>query len=166
MQKRYECFTPTYRQKRRWSDRTVEISLPLFPTYVFCRLNYLLMGKAISTPGVIKIVGFGGKPAEVDVKEIDALRLLAESHFTREPWSYLPDGTPVVVKTGPLTGVRGIIRQDDSHKRLIVSVTLLQRSVAIQLDEGTVVSEDPDFNPGRALRQPESDLAFSLLSRT
>ena len=165
-QKGYECFTPTYRQKRRWSDRTVEISLPLFPRYVFCRLNYSVIGKAISTPGVIKIVGFGGKPAEIDVEEIDALRLLAQSHLIREPWNYLPNGTPVNVETGPLTGVRGIISQDGNNKRLVISVTLLQRSVAIQLDENTVVSVIPDFKLNQSLLYTESNIALTLLRRT
>lgn len=165
-QKGYESFMPTYQQKRRWSDRTVEISLPIFPMYVFCRVSHSAIGKAISTPGVIKVVGFGGKPAEIDVEEINALRRLAESQCMREPWNYLPDGTPVIVETGPLTGVRGIICQDGKNKRLIISVTLLQRSVAIQLDEGTVVSVAPDFRKGRNPLTLESDIAFSLLRRT
>jgi transcription antitermination factor NusG len=139
-QKGYECFTPTYQQKRRWSDRTVEISLPLFPSYVFCQLDDSLIGKAISTPGVIRIVGFGGKPMAIDVEEINALRLVVLSHFAREPWSYLPDGTPVIIETGPLTGVRGVVCQGSNNKWLIISVTLLQRSIAVQLDRDTVVS--------------------------
>ncbi|HKX32302.1 MAG TPA: UpxY family transcription antiterminator [Blastocatellia bacterium] len=165
-QKGYECFTPTYREKRRWSDRTVEIRRPLFPNYVFCRLDYSVIGKVVSTPGVIKIVGFGGKPAEIEVEEINALQLIAQSHFVGEPWNYLPDGTQVVVETGPLTGIKGIICRDGAKKRLIISVTLLQRSMAIQLDEGTVVSVVHDFKKSRSRLQAESDLALSLLKRT
>src|SRR5215510_9576130 len=73
-QKGYEAFTPTYRQKRRWSDRTTEIELPLFPRYTFCRLH----------PGALgKIVGFGGKHAEVAPEEIEAFRVLAKSNCLR-----------------------------------------------------------------------------------
>jgi transcription antitermination factor NusG len=165
-QKGYECFTPTYRQKRRWSDRTVEIELPLFPTYVFCYLNPSVMGRVIATQGVTKIVGFGGKPAEIAVEEIEALRLLTSSNFLREPWRYLPDGTHVVVETGPLAGVQGIISPSENGRRLIISITLLQRSVAIQLDEGTVISVAADHRESRARHSIESDLAVRLLRRT
>src|SRR5262245_27690043 len=105
--KDYECLLPTYRQKRQWSDRVVELELPLFSTYVFCRFNPSALGKAISTPGVTRVVGFGGRPAEVEVKEIEALQLLAQSCLLREPWSYIPDGSVVQVETGPLAGVQG-----------------------------------------------------------
>jgi transcriptional antiterminator RfaH len=161
-QKGYECFTPTYKQRRKWSDRTVEIDSPLFPMYVFCRFSSSVIGKAISTPGVTKIVGFGGKPAEIAAEEIGALQLLAQSHFLREPWKYLPDGTVVLVETGPLAGVQGIVSQDD-NSRLIISVTLLQRSVAIQLDEGTIVSVVSDMKVSRTKLSTESDIAFRLL---
>ena len=99
------------------------------------------------------------------MEEIDALRLLAKSQCVREPWNYLPDGTQVIVETGPLTGVQGIICQDGKNKRLIISVTLLQRSVAIQLDEGTAVSVLPDFKKSRNPLHPEADIAFRLLRR-
>jgi transcription antitermination factor NusG len=161
-QKGYESFTPTYRRRRRWADRTVEIELPLLPMYVFCRLNSSAMGKAVTTPGVVRIVGFGGKPAEILMEEINALQLLARSPLLREPWRYLPDGTMVLVETGPLAGTRGIISHDDNCRRLIISVTLLQRSVAIQLDENTVVSTIPGYGGNVGA---EADLAVSLLKK-
>jgi transcription antitermination factor NusG len=162
-QKGYECFTPTYRLKRKWSDRTVEIDLPLFPGYVFCCFSHSALGKAISTQGVIRIVGFGGKPAEVAVEEIEALQLLAQSDVLREPWKYLPDGTPALIETGPLAGAQGIICTDEDRRRLIISVTLLQRSVAIHLDEGTMISVIADSNESRARLSGESYLAVTLL---
>jgi transcription antitermination factor NusG len=165
-QKGYECLTPTYRQKRKWSDRTVEIDLPLFPTYVLCRFNSSVLNKAISTSGVIRIVGFNGKPAEVAVQEIEALQLLMQSSLLREPWRYLPNGTQVLVETGPLTGVEGIIHQDDNYRRLVISITLLQRSIAIQLDENTIVSVVPGPKGSRAKGRAESDIASSILTKT
>jgi transcription antitermination factor NusG len=100
-QKNYECFTPMYRLKRKWSDRTVEGDSPLFPGYIFCRFSPSVLGKAISTRGVIRIVGFGGKPVAIDVEEINELRLVALSHFAREPGNYLPDLTPIIIKDRP-----------------------------------------------------------------
>jgi len=163
--KGYECLLPTYRQKRRWSDRIVEVELPLFPMYVFCRFNPSALGKAISTPGVTCIVGFGGQPAEVKAEEIEALQLLAQNSLLREPWAYIPDGTLVQVETGPLTGAHGIICSGKDRRRLVISVTLLQRSVAVQLDENTVVSVVEAPEKSKAVLSHESDLALKLIPR-
>jgi transcription antitermination factor NusG len=161
--KGYECFLPTYRQKRRWSDRVVEVELPLFPMYVFCRFNLTAFGKAVSTPGVTRIVRFGGQFAEVKVKEIEALQLLVRSNLLREPWAYIPDGTFVKVETGPLAGIEGVVSSGDDKRRLVISVTLLQRSVAIQLDEKTVFSVIGASKEDRSMVCGGSDLALKLI---
>jgi transcription antitermination factor NusG len=165
VQKGYECFLPTYRQKRRWSDRVVTLELPLFPMYIFCRFNSSVLAKAITTPGVSRIVGFGGKPAEVDFEEIEALQLLARSNCLREPWNYLPHGTLVLVETGPLTGIQGIICDNSNNRQLVISVTLLQQSVAVELYADTVVSVVPNLKNNRARPNAESDIAFRLLRK-
>ena len=166
-QKGYECLTPAYRQRRKWSDRMVEIVLPLFPMYVFCRIDPSAHCKAISTSGVIRIVGFNGKPAEIAIEEIGALQLLMQSNLLREPWRYLCHGTLVLVETGPLAGVQGVISIEDGRKkRLIISVTLLQRSVAIQLDEDTVISIAAHQQGPSIAQSAESKIAARLLRRT
>lgn len=161
----YECLLPMYRQKRQWSDRVVEVELPLFPMYVFCRFNPSAVGKLILTPGVVRTVAFGGKPAEVEVKEIEALQLLTHSNLLREPWAYIPDGTLVQVETGPLAGAHGILCLGESRRRFVISVTLLQRSVSVQLDENVVVSvvERPKNN--KVVLSRESDLALKLIRK-
>jgi transcription antitermination factor NusG len=134
--------------------------------YVFCRLSPSVLGKAITTSGVIKIVGFNGEPAEISVEEIEALQLLVQSNLLREPWKYLCHGTQVLVETGPLTGAQGIIcAEDDNKQRLIISVTLLQRSVAIQLDSDTIISVVADLNGKGAGQSIETDMAATLLRR-
>jgi transcription antitermination factor NusG len=162
--KGYDCCLPLYRQKRRWSDRVIEVELPLFPMYIFCRFNSSAIGKAISTPGVTRIVGFGGQPAEVEVEEIEALQLLGQSGLLREPWTYIPNGTLIQVETGPLTGAQGIFCSRDDKRRLVISVTLLQRSVAVQLDENTVISvvEGPN-EVKKDILSDESGLALKLI---
>lgn len=154
-----------YRQKRRWSDRVIEVEVPLFPTYVFCRFISTAIGKAISTPGVTRIVGFGGQPAEVGLEEIEALQILGQSNLLREPWAYIPDGTLVQVETGPLTGAQGIICYSGDKRRLVISVTLLRRSVAIQLDEKTIVTVIEGPKKERILQSDESDIALKLMRR-
>jgi transcription antitermination factor NusG len=163
--KGYECCLPVYRQKRRWSDRVVEVELPLFPTYIFCRFSSSANGRAVSTPGVIRIIGFGGQPAEVRAEEIEAFQLLGQSGLLREPWSYIPDGTLVKVETGPLTGATGIFCRSEDKRRLVISVTLLQRSVAVQIDENTVLSVMERPKVDKNVSGSESDLALKLMRR-
>lgn len=166
--KGYECCLPMYRQKRRWSDRIIEVELPLFPMYIFCRFNSSAVGKAIATPGVTRIVAFGGQPAEVEVEEIKALQLLGQSELLREPWVYVPNGTLVRVETGPLTGAHGIFCSSEYKRRFVISITLLQRSVAVQLDESTVISlvKDPEeVKQDKGIFSEKSDLALRLIKR-
>lgn len=160
-----------YRQKRRWSDRVIEVELPLFPMYIFCRFNSSAIGKAVSTPGVTRIVGFGGQSTQVEAEEIEALQLLVQSRLLREPWAYIPKGTLVQVETGQLTGVQGIICRSGDERRLVISVTLLQRSVAIQLDENTILTmiEGPKkekvIKKEKTVHSGESDLVLKLMKR-
>lgn len=166
--KGYECCLPMYRQKRRWSDRITEVELPLFPTYIFCRFNTSAIGRAVSTPGVTCIVGFGGQPAEVAVKEIETLQLLDQSGLLREPWVYLPNGTLVQVEAGPLAGAQGIFCSGEGKRRLVISVSLLQRSVAVQLDENTAISvvENPKVDKReKSIFSDKSALALRLIKR-
>lgn len=165
-QKGYQCLAPTYRLKRKWSDRAVEVELPLFPGYVFCHLSSSVLAKAVSTQGVIRVVSFGGKPAEVAPAEIKALRLLAGSNLLREPWKYLPHGTSVLVETGPLASVEGVINVDGRTRQLVISVTLLQRSVAVELDEDTVIWVIEDMKERKLRLGHESSFAVELLRRT
>ena len=133
--KGYEEFLPVYRSRRRWSDRIKEVELPLFPGYLFCRLNpsdRLL--PVLTTPGVIGIVGAGKIPLPVAEEEIEAVRGILRSGLAAEPWPFLRVGTRVQIKYGPLRGLEGVISNSDKVDRLVVSITLLQRSVAVKID--------------------------------
>ncbi|HXG23074.1 MAG TPA: UpxY family transcription antiterminator [Chthonomonadales bacterium] len=132
--KGYEGFLPTYRVRRRWSDRWKELDVPLFPGYVFCRLSPHHQTRAVQTAGVILMVGFGGKPAPVRDEEIAALQRIVASGFEVGPWPYLQVGRRVRIEDGPLAGVEGILLEIRPRNKLVVSVTLLQRSVAVEVD--------------------------------
>ena len=133
--KGYEEFLPLYRSRRRWSDRIKEIQLPLFPGYLFCRFDVgdRLM-PILTTPGVVGIVGAGKTPAPVDLDEIEAVRAILRSGLAALPWPSLAVGSQVYIERGPLAGLEGIITSTDKVYRLIVSVSLLQRSVAVEID--------------------------------
>ena len=132
--KGYEEFFPLYRSRRRWSDRVKELELPLFPGYSFCRFDVSHRLPILTTPGVIGIVGIGKIPAPVDLDEIEAVRLILRSGLAAQPWPLLRVGSKVYIERGPLVGLEGIVTNTDKVFRLIVSVSLLQRSVAVEID--------------------------------
>jgi transcription antitermination factor NusG len=136
--KGYDLFLPVYKSRRRWSDRVKELELPLFPGYLFCRFNPLDRLPILVTPGVIQIVGIGKNPAPVDDAEIGTLQSAVQSGLPRQPWPFLQIGQRVRVTYGPLHGLEGILLSFKGRHRLVFSVTLLQRSVAVEVDEAWI----------------------------
>jgi len=136
--KGYEPFFPLYRSRRRWSDRIKELELPLIPNYVFCRVLPDAMGNIVTTPGVVRLVGAGRTPIAVDDREIDALQRIDALRLDARPWPFFHEGQWVEILDGPLAGVRGVLLRVKSAHRLVVSVSLLQRSVAVELDASSV----------------------------
>src|ERR1017187_7564785 len=133
--KGYEEFLPLYRSRHRWSDRIKDLELPLFPGYLFCRFDVTdRFMPILTTPGVIGIVGAGKTPVPVDLEEIEAIRAILRSGLAAQPWPNLAVGSKVYIEGGPLAGVEGIVTNTDKVYRLIVSVGLLQRSVAVEID--------------------------------
>jgi transcription antitermination factor NusG len=133
--KGYEEFLPLYRSSRRWSDRVKQIDMPLFPGYMFCRFNpHDRLVPVLTTPGVIGILGAGKVPIPVDEEEIEAIRTIISSGLAARPWPYLAVGSKIYIEDGPLSGLEGIVANADKVDRLVVSVSLLQRSVAVQID--------------------------------
>ncbi|MDQ2945074.1 MAG: hypothetical protein M3Y27_03895 [Acidobacteriota bacterium] len=136
----YDEFTPRYLEKRRWSDRVKEFEMPLFPGYLFCRFDLAQRMSVLSSPGVLGIVSFGGVPAPVDDTEVSHLKILTGSGKNPQPWPYLTEGERIRIGSGPLTGMEGIVIQLKNQYRLIASVTLLQRSVAVEIDSDSATA--------------------------
>ena len=132
--KLYDAFLPFYRVRRQWSDRVRQIELPLFPRYVFCRFHTGTKLPVLQVPGVLGIVGFGGVAVPVEDEEISALREVLQTGLPAQPHPYLKAGQKVRIESGPLSGVCGILQPSQSSRRLIVSITLLQRSVSVEID--------------------------------
>ena len=133
--KGYEEFLPVYCPRRRWSDRVKKIDLPLFPGYLFCKFDPQdRLVPVLTTPGVIGIVGAGRKPIPVPEEEIEAVRRVLLSGLAAQPWPFLGVGSRIYIESGPLAGIEGIVTNVDKVYRLVVSVTLLQRSVAVEID--------------------------------
>jgi transcription antitermination factor NusG len=135
----FAAFSPMYRSRRQWSDRTKEIELPLFAGYVFCRFPCEARIQVLNTPAIWRIVEFGGRPAAVADAEIEALRTIMASRLRVRPWPHLKPGDRVRIERGPLRGVEGVLMREKDALELIVGVELLQRSVAVQIDASAVV---------------------------
>lgn len=133
-----EVFCPTYRSQRRWSDRTKEIQRPLFPGYVFCRISPLQRVPVLSTAGVVGIVGFGRTPIAIPDHEIEAVRMVVKSNLGATPCPYLEIGHKVAIETGPLAGAEGIVLEIKTGLRLVVSIDILRRSVATEIDRAWI----------------------------
>jgi transcription antitermination factor NusG len=133
-----EEFLPLYRVRHRWSDRIKEIQSPLFPGYLFCRFDLNRRLPILTTPDVHSIVGVGKVPVPIDEQEIDNLKLIVSSQLQVEPWPYLRVGNTVRIEQGSLAGLEGVLLAQKKPFRLVVSVTLLQRSVAVEIDEAWV----------------------------
>lgn len=130
----FECFLPQYKSVRQWSDRKKEIEQPLFPGYLFCRLDYLQRRPVVITPGVLQIVGTGRKAVPVEDREIEALQTAVASGVGAQPWPYLEIGERVRIHSGQLAGLEGFLINFKGNHRVVLSVTLLQRSVALEVD--------------------------------
>jgi transcription antitermination factor NusG len=136
--KGYELFLPLYNCRRRWSDRIKELELPLFPGYLFCRFDPLNRLPILMTPGVFRVVGIGKSPFPVDDAEIAAIQAAIRSGLHTQPWPFLQIGQRVKVEFGPLCGLEGILISLKGRHRLVLSVTLLQRSMAVEVDDACV----------------------------
>src|SRR5436189_3666179 len=135
---KYECFLPFYTSRRRWSDRIKRVELPLFPGYVFARFTSAGRIPILKTPSVISIVGIGPVPTPVDECEIAALQRAVASGFGLSPHPFLQIGQRVRINGGSLDGLEGLIADVRKQDRLILSVTMLQRSVAVDVDSAWV----------------------------
>ena len=135
--KGYEVFLPRCTSRRKWSDRVKSIQRPLFPGYLFCRIEGGVAGTLVTTPGVIRIVCAGQAPLPVDREEIDSLRLVVSQQEVQQ-LPFCREGQKVEINTGPLQGARGAILQVKGQCKLVVSISILQRSVAVEIDGSTV----------------------------
>ena len=136
--KGYRHFLPTYKARRRWSDRIQPVELPLFPGYLFCHLAGESRLPLLKTPGVLGFVGVGKMPLPIDDTEIAAIQATVESDLFAEPCPFMSFGQRVRLDEGPLAGLEGYYVEDRKQHRIVVSVTLLQRSVRVDIERDWV----------------------------
>lgn len=131
----FHCFLPLYRSARRWKDRRKELDLALFPGYVFVRLALENRLQVLQVPGVVRLVSFNGQPAALPAEEIETLQARLSGAPRLEPHPYLRMGRRVRVRSGPMQGLEGIMVRRKDQCRVIFSIDLIMRSVAVEVDE-------------------------------
>ena len=142
-----EEFLPMYKSCHRWSDRLKSVQVPLFPGYIFCRIDPNLRLPVLTVPGALHFVGIGKVPVPIDSFEIAAIQNAVRSGLPAEPWAYLNVGQLVRLDDGPLAGLEGILIETRKQYRVVVSVSLLQRSVAVEIERDWVTPLGADRRP-------------------
>ncbi|HEY1660379.1 MAG TPA: UpxY family transcription antiterminator [Candidatus Sulfotelmatobacter sp.] len=138
------AFLPVYRSVRRWKDRRKEIEMALFPSYVFVRVALQDRLRVLEIPGVVSIVGAGSKPEPLADHEIEPFLHGVEGCLKMEPHPFLRVGRRVRLRSGPMAGMEGVLlrRKNGDGVRLIVSLEILMRAVAVEIDEADVEACD------------------------
>jgi len=141
--KGYQTFLPTYKTRKRWKGRVRDVESALFPGYVFCQFDALKRLPILVTPGVISVVGQGRIPQPVEASEIAAIQTIVSSGFRAEPWPYLELGQRIRIEQDVLQGLEGILVSFKGTHRIVVSVSLLRRSIALEIDRSCVKPLNP-----------------------
>jgi transcription antitermination factor NusG len=138
-QRSISCFLPLYRSMRRWKDRRKVLDLVLFPGYVFVRIALENKLRVLRLPGALRLVTFNGRPAALPDDEVESLRNRLAGSAKVEPHPYLRAGRRVRVREGPMSGLEGIVVRRKESCRVVFSIELIQRSVAVEVDEADLV---------------------------
>ncbi len=133
-----ESFLPLYESVRRWKDRRVRLQSPLFPGYVFVRIALRDRLRVLQIPSVVRMVGFNGLPTALPEGEIEVLREGLTCQLRAEPHPFLAVGRRVRITDGPLTGMQGVLVRKKGALRLVLSIDLIRRSAAIEIDSTRV----------------------------
>src|SRR5580704_19064657 len=130
-----DCFLATYRSTRRWKNGcTVNLERPLFPGYVFVRVNHSYRVRVLEVPGVVSIVGAARRPTPLPDADVEALR--SGVHLLNaEPHSYLRAGDRVKIRNGPLAGMTGILVRKKTSLRVVLTLELIMKSISVEVDE-------------------------------
>ena len=137
--KSIECFLPLYEAVHRWKDRKAKVQVPLFPGYVFVRIPLRERLWVLEVLSVVHLVGPAAQPTELPDFEMNSLR--SGLHALRaEPCPYLKVGDRVRVKYGPLAGLEGILLRKRDRLRLVLSIDIIMRSVAVEIDAADIES--------------------------
>ncbi|HEX7361422.1 MAG TPA: transcription termination/antitermination NusG family protein [Bryobacteraceae bacterium] len=150
--KGYEAFAPSTVPEKRWPLKSREAEIALFPGYLFSKFDSRFRLPILMTPRVRHIVGCGRMPIAIDEREIVAIRNVVQSRLPVEPCPYLDQGARVRIVRGPLTGVEGVLLKASSSYRVVISVSLIQQSIRVEVD-GDMLALCPESEQVERYRQ-------------
>lgn len=136
--KGFESFLPVRRTRNRWADRFKIVDTPLFGGYVFSRFERSWSNAILSTPGVLQITGMGGQPEPVLDTEMAAIRRAVEANAQLQECDFFVKGRRATVVRGAMAGLEGTVVDLKQKSRLVLSISLLQRSVMLEIDASFV----------------------------
>jgi transcription termination/antitermination protein NusG len=137
-ERQVEHFLPLYRSVRWWSDRRMQIGLPLFPGYVFVRLALCDRLRVLQIPSIVRLVSFNGLPAALPDTEMEIMRSGLSQHLRAAPHPFLTVGRRMRITGGPFTGLEGIVLRRRNNFRVVLSLDLIQCSIAVDVDAAEV----------------------------
>ncbi len=136
--KGFETFLPLYTRRHQYARRVRSFELPLFTGYLFCRSDFTTRLQILTTPGVLRMLGTGRIPIPVEDAEIASLQRASQARLSMVPCPYWQSGQAGRITAGPLAGMEGIVVTEKRSVRLVLSVSLLQRSVLLEIDSDCV----------------------------
>ena len=138
-QRGVEHFLPLYDTVHRWKNGRHRVQLPLFPSYVFVRMSLRDRLRVLEVPGFVRLVSFNGLPFPLPDTDINTMRDALGNGVLAEPYPYLTVGTRVEIKNGPLKGMPGILLRRRNKFRVVISVDLIMRSMAVEVEASDVI---------------------------
>lgn len=137
--KQIEAFLPLYETIRRWRNGDHRVQLPLFPGYVFVRIPLLDRLHVLKIPGAVRLVGFDGAPLPLGDDEVESLRRALSAGVKAQPHPYLTVGRRVKITVGALAGREGVLIRRKGNMRVVLSITLIQRSIVVEADAADLI---------------------------
>jgi len=138
-QRDVECFLPLYETIRQWNNGRHRVQMPLFPGYLFLRIEMRDRKRVLQVPGLVQLVTFQGAPAALPDGEIETLRNALATGVLAQPHRYLNVGSKVEICRGPLQGMRGVLLRQQGQFRVVISVEMIMRSVVVEVEATDVV---------------------------
>jgi transcription antitermination factor NusG len=131
-------FLPLQTSVHKWNNKSATVSLPLFPGYVFVQTSRRSRHLPLKVPGVVHFVGAANAPAEIPAEEMEFLRNAVLMKRNIEPHPYLAPGNRVRIASGPMSGLTGVIQRTATGCRIVISVDMIMRSVAVEVDAASL----------------------------
>lgn len=146
-------FLPLRLEQRQWSDRAKSVSVPLFRGYIFVRLNLCTEGRlrVLRAPGVVGFVGNNSGPSAIPDQQIESIRTVLVSRSECEVQPNQGEGDRVRVVRGPLEGVEGLLLRSTSKSRLLISIELINKTLAVNVlrEDVALIQQHPVYSEER-----------------